>query len=268
MRLKILGENHPDVQLVRTNLGRAYQEDRQFAAAESLYVEVLRARTAMFGAQNGAVASTTDDLGNLALARGDYLGAIRHYRAAILIWRTAKLPQFEALTQSSLGEALTRADSLDEAERLLSDALAKQRLATGQESNDVLRTANRLADAWRRHGGNRLKQADSLYRVIIALRRKTYGATSVQLTPFLESIARVREQLGDTASAEPFIREIVSNTSAVRPANDSGLVVRKAWLAATLCASGRVDEGERIAREVAATGRAIDPLALKRCERR
>ena len=72
MRLKILGENHPDVQLVRTNLARAYQEDRQFAAAESLYTDALRARTAMFGAQNGAVASSTDDLGNLAFARGDY----------------------------------------------------------------------------------------------------------------------------------------------------------------------------------------------------
>jgi len=268
MRLKTLGENHPDVQLVRTNLARAAQEDRQFAAAESLYMDALRARTAMFGAQNGAVASSTDDLGNLALARGDYLGAIRQYRAAILIWRAAKLPRFELVTQSSLGEALTRADSLNEAERLLSDALAKQRLAMGEESNDVLTTANRLADAWRRRGGDRLQQADSLYRVVLALRRKTYGATSVQLTPFLESIARVREQLGDTASAEPFIREIVANRSAVRTANDSLLLVQKDWLATTLCASGKVDEGERIVRELIASGRAIDSVALKRCERR
>jgi non-specific serine/threonine protein kinase/serine/threonine-protein kinase len=204
MRLKILGENHPDVQLVRTNLGRAFQEDRQFAAAESLYTAALAARSAMFGTQNGAVASSTDDLGNLALARGNYLDAVRYYRSAISIWRTAKLPQFEVVTQSSLGEALSRADSLDEGERLLSDALTKQRPASANLSNDAVRTATRLADAWIRQGGDRLRQADSL----------------------------------------------------------------RVWLAATLCTSGRIEQGERIAREVESTGRPVDSVALKTCERR
>ena len=53
-------------------------------------------------------------------------------------------------------------------ERVLSDALAKQRSASGEENGDVLRTATRLADSWRRRGGNRLPRADSLYRVVVA----------------------------------------------------------------------------------------------------
>jgi len=111
-----------------------------------------------------------------------------------------------------------------------------------------------------------LSRADSLYRVVLAARRKANGASSVSLTPVLESIARVREQLGDTASAEPFIREIVTNTSAVRPPSDSVHMMRKAWLAATLCASGKRDEGSRIAGEVRASGRQLDSSMLKRCE--
>jgi hypothetical protein len=146
--------------------------------------------------------------------------------------------------------------------------LAKQRSASGDETNDGLRTATRLADAWRQHGGNRLPQADSVYRVVLAARRNGRGITGASINSLLESLAHVREQLGDTASAEPFIREIVTNTSAVRPGNDSVLVMRKVWLAVTLCASGKVDEGQRIAHDVAATGRPIDQFELKRCERR
>jgi hypothetical protein len=107
-----------------------------------------------------------------------------------------------------------------------------------------------------------------LYRVVVAVQRKRFGAASLQLTPSLEALARTRERLGDTASAEPFIREVVTITSALRPATDSVLMVRKAWLAATLCASGKTDEGQRIAREVVATGRTIGALLLKRCELR
>ena len=209
MRRKLLGDRHPDVQLVRTNLGRALQDERKYAAAESLFVDALRERTAMFGAQHGAVASSTNDLAGLAVARGDYPQAIKQYRVAIPIWRAVKLPQQELVSQSSLADALLRADSLDEAERV--------------------------------------------YRAVLEARRTALGSTSIQLNSALVGLARVREKLGDTASAEPFLREIVTNSSAVRPANDSSLLVRKVWLAATLCATGKSAEGERIAREVVTT---------------
>jgi tetratricopeptide (TPR) repeat protein len=250
MRLKVLGDGHPDVQLVRVNLGRALQEEGRFAAAESLLVDALRARTAMFGAQHGAVAASTEDLAQLALARGEYGEAVRRFRAAIDIWRAAKLPQWELLAQSLLGDALARADSLDEAERVLRDALAKQRTTLAETNTEFLRTEYRLADALRRRGGSRLTESDSLFRVVLAARRKVFGPTSIQLNQTLEALARVRETMGDTASAEPFIREVVTNTAAVRPANDSTLLTRRVWLSTTLCASGKRAEGERVAREV------------------
>ena len=262
MRLKILGERHPDVQLVRVSLGRALQDERRYAEAESLFTAARRERAAMFGGQNGAVASSTDDLAGLALARGNYVDAIRQYRAAIAIWQAARLPQFEILSRSSLGEALTRADSLDEAERVLDDTFAKQRAALGATHNDVLRTAHRLADALRRRG-TKLQVADSLLRAVLAGRRNA-GWTGTQLFATLDGLARVREQLGDTASAEPFIREIVMNTSAARPANDSVLVERKVWLARTLCAMGKGADGERVAREILNATPAVDATGARR----
>jgi tetratricopeptide (TPR) repeat protein len=248
MRLKMLGDSHPDVQLVRVNLGRALQDERKYAAAESLLTDALRARRAMFGDANGAVASSTDDLAGLAFARGDYPAAIRQYRAAIEIWRAGKLPQWELLSQSSLGEALMRADSLDEAERVLRDAVTKQRAAYGPANADVIRTAQRLADLLLRRGGDRLAESDSLFRGLLAARRTLYGATSTQLNSTLAGLAHVREAMGDTAGAEPFIREIVTNTAAVRPPNDSTLLARKVWLGQTLCATGRAPEGLRVVR--------------------
>src|SRR6185436_9854105 len=110
---------------------------------------------------------------------------------------------------------------------------------------EVLRTAQRLADALRRRG-TRLGQSDSLFRAVLAARRNA-GWTGTQLNVMLDGLARVREQLGDTASAEPFIRELVTNTRAARAANDSTLAERTVWLARTLCAAGKGVEGERVA---------------------
>ena len=92
-----------------------------------------------------------------------------------------------------------------------------------------------------------------MYRALLAARRKLYGDGSTQLNTTLDGLARVREKMGDTTSAEPFVRELVTITTAARPATDSTLLARKVWLGTTLCASGKAAEGGRLIREVLTT---------------
>ncbi len=61
MRIKVLGDQHSDVQLSRTNLGHVLVDMGRYDEAESLFAAALRSRRAVLGPKHGAVASSTDD---------------------------------------------------------------------------------------------------------------------------------------------------------------------------------------------------------------
>lgn len=84
------------------------------------------------------------------------------------------------------------------------------------------------------------------------MRRRIYGPASINISASLEALATVRGLLNDTASAEPLLRDLIDITRAVRPATDATLLDRQLWLGGTLCATGKLAEGETTLRSVMA----------------
>jgi tetratricopeptide (TPR) repeat protein len=241
-RLHILGEDHLDVQLVRTSLARSLMARGRYAEAESLFVAALAGRARALGPRHGGVASSITDLAELADARGDLPEAERRYRESLPSWREGKIERMDVANTRSLASVLAREGKLDEADQLLRDALPRQRALTGDASLDVaLGTATQALIATRR---GRLVDADSLYGVVVDIRRRVLGDRNITVANSLASRANVRQQRGDTVSAEVLFREVVDITRVARPAGDPTLRLRLSQLGEAQCAIGRFTEGE------------------------
>jgi eukaryotic-like serine/threonine-protein kinase len=249
-RLRVLGEDHLDVQLVRTSLARSLSARGNYAEAESLLLAALAGRTRVLGPRHGGVASSLSDLAELADARGDLPEAERRYRESLPLWREGKIERMELTITRNLASVLAREGKLDEADRLLRDALPHQRAFSGDVSADVALATSTQAMIAARQG--RLQDADSLYGVAVDIRRRVFGERNINVANSLAARAGVREQRGDTASAEAFLREAVDITRTARPAADPTLRNRLSQLGQAQCAVGRLADGEASLRSASA----------------
>jgi eukaryotic-like serine/threonine-protein kinase len=174
IRVERLGPQHHDVQLVRTTLARLLQDEHHYDEAQQLFEQALTARRAQFGPTHPAVASSIDDLGDLAEARGALSQAERDYRTALPIWHAAHIATEELSDQNAIGEVMLTEGRLDEARAMLAGVLVAQRTMYGDTSNRVIGTLGRLATIATRQGHPGM--ADSLQHVADSLRH--VGAAS------------------------------------------------------------------------------------------
>lgn len=255
MRRAVSGDQHPDVQLLRTALGRVLLDQQKFAAAETLFTDALNARRAAVGDKSPAIASSLIDLGQLADARRDYRESERRFREALPIWSAARLKVDEARAIVSIGRALQLQGKNDDAEPMLRDGMERLRIALGSESSEVGYVMEVIANMAMRRGNP--AESERLHREALAIRRKVYGARSPLVRVELQNIAFTREAQGDTASAEPFLREALEILQAAFPGGSADVEFSRAWLGMDVCAQRRFAEAEP---ELRAAASALEKL--------
>ncbi len=118
-RVRLLGPDHPQALVARTNLAYVLGDCREFAEAESILLELLERRR-LLGAEHPEVALTCSMLGSNALLAGDAPKAENFLRQSMSI-REKILPEGSGIrgyTMTSLGESLRLQHKLDEARAL------------------------------------------------------------------------------------------------------------------------------------------------------
>lgn len=245
MRIKLLGERHPDVQLVRANLGRTLVRTGAFAEAESLHTAALAARRAALGDSSAAVASSLVDLALLMEAQNRWPEAESYYRQSLPIWRGAKDEFYELYAMGQIGWDLGRQNKFEASDSVLTQVLQRQIVLFGPEHARTGDTYEKLTSNAIFTG--RLARGDSLSMKALEIRKATWGPKSQQVADQLQNVAFVRERMNDTTRAVPVLREALAIFQSVRPPADPTVVVTQQWLGADLCTVGDRAEGLALA---------------------
>jgi non-specific serine/threonine protein kinase/serine/threonine-protein kinase len=261
MRRTLLGDGHPDVQVARTELGRLVMLSGRYDEADSLFSAALEARIALLGPDNPAVISSLGDRATVAEQRGDAPAAERYYREGLPKIRAAGIAWLEADFTRRLGTALRMQGRFDEAESQLQDALRQQRSLHGEIHLDVSDILVQLGQL--ENGRRNPARAEALFRDALEIMRQATRDRYIDIFA-LVGIATARELQGDTASAEPMLRESLAIMRAVRPEGDGQVVLAQLWLGAILCAAGKEAEGEAELRAASAAFEGNPTISLVR----
>jgi tetratricopeptide (TPR) repeat protein/predicted Ser/Thr protein kinase len=176
IRRQTLGERHPSIALNLNDIGQTYLESSDskpgdLQRAERYYREALD----IYPIENPGRSMVIYNLGQVAEKRGDFAGAERQYRAALVGQRKHYGDEHDrvAMQLNRLGIVLYRQGRLDEAEAAMRQALAiyRKRLAAGHQRLAVvlLPLGQLLIERGRR------EEAEPLLREALKVRRDAFG---------------------------------------------------------------------------------------------
>ncbi len=207
-RRKLLGNEHPDVAIVLSDLASVLNDQRKFAEAETMYREALAVKRKVSGDEHPDVASLLSDLGPVLVSQGKLVEAESTYREALTIVRGSATSEPQTLEGrlETLAEFLFRQCQYAKSEPFYRELVASRRARLPPEAADVLvptaSLARLLADwAWserssaskhtdsKRRIAERAREAEHLLRDCLAIRLQAVKAGSWR-------IADVRNRLG------------------------------------------------------------------------
>ena len=139
---ELFGSSHIVVAHCLDFRARVLFDRGEFAEAETLSREALRISQELFGERSPRVAFYHGSLGWVLTHRGRFSEAEAHLREALAL---RKESLHVALIQSSLAETLFKAGSIEQAEVLWRESLAKFETSMDKESPRILVTRTRLA---------------------------------------------------------------------------------------------------------------------------
>ncbi len=146
-----------------------------------------------------------------------------------------------------LGTALAQQDQLEEAERLLRDAVDRRRRLVGDLDSGTTESLERLATVL--EDRNQYASAESLYRDILAVRQAVHGDTSPAVAEALNNLGVVRFRQGAYADAEVLYRQALAIDQRGRDTRHPNAAATLMNLAQALQLGGKLSEAERYYRQ-------------------
>jgi eukaryotic-like serine/threonine-protein kinase len=206
MRRAILGENHPDVAISHSELGRTLFDQGRLDEAEAHFRAALAIRRKALGPAHHETATSMSDLGLLLRQKGDRAGAEALFRETLAVTRKSSGPKHPDVGTALANLALTVNERGDHAaaEAMFREALAIGRASLGREHpNNAQRLAN-LACALRLRG--KLAEAAATNEEALAISRPALGLDHPAVARQEVGLARVYLDQGRPAAAEPLLR--------------------------------------------------------------
>lgn len=242
---RTLGPEHPFTATMRSNLAIDYQTQGDYERAEELYREAARILERALGADRPSLADTLTSLGRLLMDKGDFAGAEEPIRRAAEIRREHSVEDnfYRLAAEINLATLETELGRPERAEPIYRSALER---FLGLFGNDHLATARvrcLLASCLRRSG--ELAEAESQAREAL----RVYRALPVQpqrLAEALLVLGEVLQDRGQTAEAEPLLREAIALIDEHLPPGNWLRAVAEAELAAALDLAGDEAEATRL----------------------
>jgi tetratricopeptide (TPR) repeat protein len=219
MRRKILGEEHPDVAISHSELGRTLFDQGHLDEAEAHFRAALAIRRKVLGPGNHETATSMSDLGHLLRRKGDRAGAEALFRETLAVTRKASGPRHPdvATALGNLAQSIEERGDHAAAEAMFRQALAIGRASLGPEHpGNAQRLAN-LAGVLRARG--KLAEAAASGEEALALSRPALGPDHPTVARQEVGLARVYLDQGHPTAAEPLLRHALGVQQS-RPATE------------------------------------------------
>lgn len=245
MRRKILGEEHPDVAITHSELGRTLFDQGRLDEAEVHFRWALAIRRKVLGPDDHETATSMSDLGHLLRQKGDRAGAETLFRETLAVTRKSSGPKHPdvATSLANLARAVNERGDHASAEAMFHEALAIGRASLGREHPAIARQETGLARVYLDQG--RPAAAEPLLRHALAVQQRSFAAGDWRLGEAQSLLGDACMRLSRFAEAETWLlraAEILpsrpdSKTREAREARDN-----RARLAALYEAWGRPEK--------------------------
>lgn len=250
---EVHGPSDPRVATHLLNLGGAYEEIREFAAAEPRYREALEIRRATVPPGDSALVSPLSGLASV-LRDLDQADSARCYLdEAIGIARETRGRDSERYARllGTKAYVLRAQGKLDSAEVTYGEALARQRSVLGQRHPTVALTLNNLAYLRKLQGD--LEGAVDAYRASMDIHEEVYGRGHPHTLRVATNMASALEALGRVDDVVELLRDNVAAAEARWHPEHRRVAVRRRALGIALFRDGRHAESVSPFRQAAAT---------------
>lgn len=239
-----LAPNHPEIADLLNNLGFILKDRGAYEEAESLYDEALRIQQK--AAPTPEQAFTLVNLATVRKLRGDFAGALPHARRALDLRRQLLGPDHPHVLYALnvLGELLTQARQLDEAEPLLEEAVrrATELLGPRHWVSAVIRS--NLALVWL--GRGQPAAAEPVMRDVLALAETTYPPGHPSIAGSQYNLGLVLQRTGSLEEAERLLRDALRSSERSLPVDHPALAVPRMRLGSVLVDLGDWDAAEAL----------------------
>jgi serine/threonine protein kinase/Tfp pilus assembly protein PilF len=244
MRLKVLGEEHPEVAISHSELGRTLFDLGRLGEAEAHFRAALAIRQKVLGPGDHETATSMSDLGHLLRRKGDRAGAEALFRETLAVTRTSSGPRHPDVATALANLALTVDERGDHAaaEAMLREALAIGRASLGREHPINAQSLAHLACVLRLRG--KLTEAEASHEEALAISRPALGLEHPAVARQEVGLARVYLDQGRPAAAEPLLRHALAVQQRSPAAGDWRLGATQSLLGDTCTRLSRFAEAE------------------------
>jgi serine/threonine-protein kinase len=192
-------------------LGGIYQKLGKLDQANTLLQSALDSHKSHFGADSSEVAQTLVAIGQLRSDQARLEDAEKLTQQGLEMARRHLPADNPAVVKAMIayGRVLGQRGSYDHAIQVLSEAV-KIESKPGRPATDLVNSLSALAEA--NYSAGHYPVADSLYRRVLEMHRKMYGARHPSVAEDLGNIAAIQQDLGFYTEAEKFDRQALDIT--------------------------------------------------------
>jgi tetratricopeptide (TPR) repeat protein/CHAT domain-containing protein len=210
IRVRLLGEKHPDTAESYNNLGELYRVIGDYGKAEPLYQTALEISKEVLGEKHADTATNYSNLGSLYQDMGDYGKAEPLYEKALAIRKEVlgeKHPD-TARSFNNLGNLYQDMGDYGKAEPLLEKALAIHKEVFGEKHPNTATSYNNLGELYRAMGD--YGKAEPLYQKALAIRKEVLGEEHPRSATSYNNLGALYQNMGDYGKAEPLYQKALA----------------------------------------------------------
>ncbi len=207
IRLRILGEQHPDCASSLNNLAQLYERQGDYEQALPLYQQTLEIIKKTLGEEHPDFASSLNNLARLYSLQGNYEQALPLCQQALEITRKTlgeEHPDFANSLNNLAGLYYSQGD-YEQALPLYQQALAITKKMLGEEHPHFATSLNNLAGLYREQGN--YEQALPLHQQALEIIKKVLGKEHPDFAISLNNLAGLYDSQGDYEQAKPLYEQ-------------------------------------------------------------
>lgn len=239
-----LGEAHPDVAKILSNLAYANWLKERYSEAELLYLKALELNRQLLGEEHPIIASSLNDLACLYEAQGRYSEAEPLYQTALSLNQRLLGDEHPSIASSlsNLAGFYAIQGNIYEAEALYRQALKLNEKLLGGDHPIVASTLNYLANL--HHSQGRYVEAEVFLTKSLIIREQQLGANHPDTATSLNNLAALYKSQGRYNEAEPLYLQALTIREQQLGSDHPDTATNLNNLAALYEAMGRYAEAE------------------------
>jgi tetratricopeptide (TPR) repeat protein len=249
IKLKALGEEHPDTATSYCNLASNLNAQGKYREAEEGARKALAIHRKILGEEHPDTAESYSALAGSLSAEGKHTEAEEGYRKALTIRRKVlgEVQPLTALSYNNLALNLNAQGKYKEAEEGFRKALTICRKVLGEEHPQTALSYNNLA--LNLHAQGKYKEAEEGYGKALTIRRKVLGENHPNTAISYDNLATILNAQGKHQEAEEYCRKGLAIFREVLGENHPETGSSYLSLATILNAQGKFQETEEYCRK-------------------